>query len=505
MNRTITIIVAGVLGTVLITGCVDRSAQDQSKRTESLLSDPSRLVQVGTQTTQTMSDNLEVTGQFATSQDSQIGPKIGGKLIMVDVQDGSPVSAGQVIAKVDTTQLQAQYSQALASVQVANATYQSASSQLTQAIRNATINPNKSSAALRQAQAQLRAAKAALTKALNGARPQERIQAEANLRSAKVNYETQRKELDRVRTLVAQGALAGNRLDSQLASYEAAKTQLDNANQALSLIQAGTRQEDIDAAREQVRQAEDGVENAKASKDLDPLLKDQVSAAKAQVASAKAQIQNAEASVRIAKQALDDTLVVAPFSGRVNGPPVQIGTVVAAGTPIVHLVGGSGLYFEADVPEDKVSLVSAGKPVTVMVDSLGTTVQGSVVAVSPKTSAIARQFTARVMIPNPPSAIKAGMFGHAFITLRQVPSTLVAPQTAVVVRDGRNVVFTVESGKAKMNIVETGLKDKGLIEVKGLAADAQVVVTGQQGLDDGAPVKIDTKAAPASGASGSKS
>jgi multidrug resistance efflux pump len=61
---------------------------------------------------------------------------------------------------------------------------------------------------VRQAEAALKSAKAQLSKALSGARPEEQEQAQNNLRAAKSNLETAKKNLERVRTLVKEGALA---------------------------------------------------------------------------------------------------------------------------------------------------------------------------------------------------------------------------------------------------------------------------------------------------------
>jgi hypothetical protein len=91
------------------------------------------------------------------------------------------------------------------------------------------------------------------------------------------------------------------------------------------------------------------------------------------------------------------------------------------------------------------------------------------------------------------------MFGTGVITLRTVPSAIVAPVTAVVNRDEKQVVFTVEGGKAKAQPVVTGLKVGNVVQITGVAPGTKIVVRGMEGLDDGSAVKEDSGAAATTG------
>lgn len=476
-------------------GCVDRGAQKQAKRTEAIVTDPVRAVSVALPQSQSLKETLEITGQIQTALDVQVSAKISGRLTEVFVQEGDEVTAGQVLAKQETTQVLAQVRQAQASLQSAQATYLSAQSQLASALRNAAINPIKSRSNIRQSEAQLRSSKAQLQKTLNGARPEERRQAEATLASAKQGLDTQRKELDRVRVLVQQGAVPASRLDQQLASYQAAEAQFRNAQESVNLLRIGARQEDLETAREAVRQAEEALLLAKTNKQLDTLYTDQVEVARAQVASARSQIENAKASVEIATQALDDAVIRAPFSGRISGRAAQVGTVLGPGTPVVRVVGKSSSYFEGEIPETQVSKVKAGQSVQVDVDSVNVKLSATVSGISPRGSSVGRQFLVRVVFNGAPAGLAPGLFAKGTITLSELIANTVVPQTAVVDRGGRNVVFVVQGDVVREVKVETGLRGDRVVEVKGIDRDANVVVSGQQGLEDGTKVRIERTAA----------
>jgi HlyD family secretion protein len=473
-------------------GCVNRPAQEQAKRTAQVVTDPVPVVTVQPARTETMSEELEITGDIVAGEDTVIGAKQSGKIVGVYVREGDTVAVGQLIASLDTSQLNSQLRQAQAQVGSAQASLSQALSQLAQAKRNAAVGPTRTSSAVRSAEAQLRSAKAQLQKAVTGARPEERRQAEANVASAKANLDTQEKELERIRTLVNEGALAGNRLDQQTNMVQTARTQYTNALEALNLVRAGAREEDINSARELVRQAEEAVRTAKAQQDLDPLLNDQVQGAQAAVAASKAQLESARAQVTLVQQNISDMQVRAPFSGKIYGKPAQAGTVVGAGTTIARLIGGSGIYFQGQVPASAVAQVRPGMPVEVSIDGLpGKSFTGSVATVSPLGEAVGRLFAVRVQIAGESFGIKAGMFARGQVELRTIQNATVVPVDAVVGRGSDKFVYYVDGDVAHEAKVTTGIQKGPWVQVTGVPMDARVVVDGQATLREGTKVKVE--------------
>jgi RND family efflux transporter MFP subunit len=481
---------------IIVTGCVDRDAQKQAKQTAALVTSNIQTVSTSHPFVEPISDTREITGQVTTAEDSTVGPKAGGKIVQVLVNDGDPVSAGQVIAVQDTTLIIPQQRQAIAAVSEAESQVATAESALQQALQNATYGPEKSSAAVRQANAAVRSAQADLRKMLAGARPQERLQAQATLASAKSNLSTQEKELDRIRTLVQQGAMAGTKLDAQQALYDSAKATYDSAYQAVQLQQVGNRQEDIDAAREALKEAQESQKTAVAGKQLDSLYKDQIDAAKAGIANAKAQVENAKAQLASANQALADTQIRAPFEGRVAGKPVQPGTVLAAGGTVARIIGRGGIYFDGQVPSEVISQLKVGDAVQVGIDAFpGKQFNGKIVAMNPLGSTFGRQFSVRTQLTGDVSQLKPGMFATGDVVLKTVPNATVLPLNVVVTKNGQKVVFTVAGGKAHEVPVTLGLTKGDRVQVIGLPDTSDVVVKGQTTLVEGTQVKVESNVA----------
>ena len=470
----------GILALVVafgVTGCVDRKGQTAARETSEIVNDPLKDVSVTPVKIEDIQELLQVNGEIVTSDDAQVSAQSSGKIRSVFVKEGDMVTKGQVVAMMDSDNLQQQVDQARASL--ANAT-----ASLAQATANARLTPARSTAVVRQAEAALRSAKSQLQKSLNGARPEERRQAQNNVDSAKSNLDTAKKNLERVRTLVKEGALPDSQLDTALNTFETSTSQYQNALQAQRLVQDQVRPEDIETAREAVRQAEQSLASAKSSKSLDIVLVDQVNGARAQVNSARAQLE-------VAQKNLSDSTIKSPFSGRVYGRPLQAGVVVGSGTPIARIVGGLGVYFEGQAPSDKVQRIQTGTPVAISVDAMpNNTFGGKVVAISPQGDSVGRLFSVRIQFDNLSTAVRPGMFATGAVVLSENKGAMMVSEGSIISRDGIKYVMVADGNKAKKVVVTTGIKKGSEVEVKGLSSGAQVISRGQGALVEGSKIRV---------------
>lgn len=460
-----------------VAGCVDREAQMKAKQTEALIKDPTTTVSVLSVTPTAIEDTLDITGSIETSDDVSVTGIVGGPLVSVYVKDGDQVSAGQVIARQDASDYQAR-------VDTARGQAQAAKSALDQAKADAEVGPAKSTAQIAASQARLDQAKARLQRLINGARPEERAQAEAQVEKAKSDLDTAKSALDRAKRLHAEGAIAKSALEQAENQYASALAAYDSALQSQRIVQS-SRPEDITAAEQDVRAAEQQLAIDKSNKRLDVLYTQRVE-------SATANWEAARSTLRLAQIALDNTTIRSPFSGRISGKPLQPGTYVAPGVEVARIVGTGGAYFEAELPESQVATVQPGMSVTVTVDALsGATAQGTLVAVSPQATGAGRLFFARVRLDTVPAGLKAGMFARGTAVLGRREGVFLLPSEAIK-KDGEQAyVYLAVDGKAKRQNVTTGIIRDGHTEVTGLAEGDQVVVKGQDTLAEGSEIKVE--------------
>lgn len=479
MKRTLAI--AAIPAILLLSvGCADRETLELNEKTKEVVMDKVVPVKAQAFFAQDVEETLEVTGQFQVEQDSAVGALIGGKLTSVYVKEGDRVSAGQVIAVQETTDLQSRLNQALNQESAARA-------QVQQAHADATAAPSRSSSAVRAAEARVNQAKQRLARLKNGSRIEEVAQSEAQVARSESDLKTAKSTMERARRLFAEGALAKaevevaeNRYDNAMAAYKLAL-------EARSIVKDPVRQEDLRAAEQDLAVAQEGLRIEKTNKTLDITFKDRLEAA-------RANLRSAQETVKLARKALSDASIRAPFSGRIVGRPAQPGTVLGPGSPVARLVTADSVYFEAQVPENRISKISSGMEADITVDALGgATLRGTVLAVNPLATSVARLYTVRVLVRDGADMLKPGMFGKGQMIVGIKRGVFVLPEACVRQEGDEATVTIVVNGKAKRQPVKILQTSGTKIHAEGLKDGDMVVVRGQDGLLNDTPVEIEGK------------
>lgn len=474
-----TVVALLVVCSLIVVGCVDRDAQVKAKETEALIKDPTTDVQVLAVASTAVEDTLDITGSIETTDDVNVTAIVGGVLIQVYVKDGDQVSAGQVVARQDDSDYRTQFEAARAQVK-------SAKSALDQAKADAEVGPQRSASQVAASQARLEQAKSRLQRLLNGARPEERVQAEAAVNKAKSDLETAKLARDRAKRLFDEGAVAKSELERAENAYAAALSAYESALANQRLVQNASREEDISAAQQDVRAAEQQLAIDKANQRLDVLYIQRVESAEANW---EAALQNQ----RQAQIALNNTQIRSPFTGRISGKPLQVGTYIQPGVSVARIVGTGGAYFEAEVPESQIATIVPGMSVTVTVDALpGVSTIGTIVGVNPQATGAGRLFYARVRFDAIPEGIRAGMFARGVAVLGKRDGVFLLPSEAILKDGDQSYVYLADGDKAKRVNVTTGATRNGTTEAIGLTEGDKVVVKGQTTLAEGAPIKIET-------------
>ena len=226
--------------------------------------------------------------------------------------------------------------------------------------------------------------------------------------------------------------------------------------------------------------------------------KTQVEASRQQLESAKnaaeqqfQALQAARARVALARKALADTTVRAPFSGLVAQRMVSTGDYVTRGMKVAQVVRIMPLRIELTVPEQFVASVSVGQPVSFSVDAFpGRSFAGTVRFVSPALRADQRALTVEAVVPNDRAELKPGMFATARVEQNTKEPAVLVPESAVRVISGTGRVFVVTGDRVEERIVTTGQKVEALVEVvTGLKAGERVASASVNHLVDGMKVR----------------
>ena len=198
----------------------------------------------------------------------------------------------------------------------------------------------------------------------------------------------------------------------------------------------------------------------------------------------------ARARVTLARKALADTVVRAPFTGVVAERLVSVGDYVTRGTKVVSVMRTNPLRLQLTVPQQFSVEVGVGRAVALEVDTApGKIYTGQVRYVSPALQADSRTLIVEAVVSNDDGSLRPGSFATAQIEQGDDRPGVLAPAASVRTVSGTSRVFVVADGRAEERLVTTGQTVGDLVEVTtGLKAGEQVVATNVNQIVDGVRV-----------------
>ncbi len=409
--------------------------------------------------------SIIASGKVVPAQSVNLSPKTSGRLVELRVEQGERVEQGQIVARMDDAELQAQLFQSRANLAQSQA-------QLNQA--RVGSRPEE----IAQARARLAQAQAKLALARAGSRPEEIGQAKAKVEEAKAKVKLTSERLKRYRYLVQQGAIAQDKLDELLSDARSATATLKEAQQRLLQSLKGTRSEEIDQQQAAVIEVQQALKQAKNGSRPE------------EIAQRQAAVAVAQGQLKAVEVQLQDTIIRAPFSGIVTQKYATKGAFVtpttsasstasATSTSIVAIA--RGLEILAQVPEVDIGQIKQGQIVDIMADAYPDKVfKGRVHLISPE--AVVEQnvtsFQVRVAIDTGQIELRSGMNVDLKVISEGVKNALVVPTVAIVTQQGKTGVLVADrKNKPQFRPVTTGptLEDQTQV-LQGLQGGEKVFI-----------------------------
>jgi multidrug resistance efflux pump len=302
-----------------------------------------------------------------------VSAKIPGRIQTLTVDEGQDVKAGQLIALIESDDLQA-------ARKAAEATAASQKWKLGETVETERQDRGETGNAAVNAEAQVRAA-------------------QASLAQAQANYDHQQADTSRTVALAKQGIMSEQARDEAATSLQAAKAAVDTAGENVAAAEASLRQ-------------------ARAHELL-------TAVAGRTVNETRDEAQNARALADQAKVELGYAQVFAPVSGKVNVRAARQGEVVTVGAPIVTIMDLTQTWVYAPLPETQADAVQLGDSLRVVMPS-GAILQGKVINKSAEADfATQRDVSARkrdiktvqlkLLIDNPGERFVPGMIAEVYI------------------------------------------------------------------------------------------
>lgn len=461
----------------------------------------------------TGSGNLEPQAQ------SNVSFKVAGALTEIDVRVGDHVTAGQTLARIDSTAEATAVSQAQANLAVAQANLQSAQTPLTQnQITQLQDNVNTAQQTYNDTVTQVNLTNTQDTNQVST--DQNQLFADQQALTFNATYQTALQKLNTDKTTLQTAITTFNTDGCQSQAYATYSTtcltdyntvatsqSTVNADQIAVNTQAAAVNADqarvnSDLAKQQSdkvngqRSINQAAASLTAAQDQ---LKTQTEAKPNQIASAQAQLASAQAALQSAEQNLGYTTLTAPMDGVVNsingvvGEPVAPGggaTAEAPGTQAPLPTSSSSSAFmvisnvsamEVVIPfaESDAAKVAFNQDVQVTFDAVpNLTISGHVVAVASAatvTSGVVNYY-ATVTLNQTNSALKQGMTANAVVTTSKASSALSVPNLAITRTGGQAYVNVYSGGQQVQTAITTGVVGDTYTEVTGGLNDGEQIV-----------------------------
>lgn len=237
-------------------------------------------------------------------------------------------------------------------------------------------------------------------------------------------------------------ATARSSVSSALSALATAKAAFVSAQGTLTLAQAGSTPESIAAQRAQVEQAQAGVANALAN--------------------------------------LRGAQIIAPLSGVVTQLDAKVGQLATPGAPLVSIIGAGGFEVDAGISETDIGKITVGDKMAMTLDAFsGETFSGSVFYIAPaqtNTQGVI-SYLIKVAFDKADARLKSGLTANLDIATKHKDDVLILPQYAILQNDNGTFVETPVGKESTTTPVTLGIQDMdGNVEVVSGVTEGQQVI-----------------------------
>ncbi len=278
------------------------------------------------------------------TREIRVGSKVGGRVLAVLVEEGQEAQAGQPLVRFDVAELDAQRRQAEARIQQQQA-------RLERLERGA--RPEEKA----QARAATETARASLESVRNWPRPEEIEQARASLAAAEADVNNAEAAFQRGQKLHSTGDTSQQEFDAARFRLDNTRARRDAEKKRLDLLLNGSRKEDVRAAEERFRQAQEAEALVLAGPRAE------------EIADARAQLAEAKARMEQIKVQIAEGEVKAPANAVVEVLPIRPGDLFTPNQTIARLLEKDQIYIRVFVPEPQLGLVKVGQKAKIKVDT----------------------------------------------------------------------------------------------------------------------------------------
>ena len=198
----------------------------------------------------------------------------------------------------------------------------------------------------------------------------------------------------------------------------------------------------------------------------------------------QAQVNQAKALLQKIQSQRNELIILAPSSGLITKINGEIGEIINPDKPVVSFVAENVLQIKLNIIEDKIVNVKVGQEAEITFDAIeNQKFSGKIVSIDPAETEIqgAVYYETTIIFDKVDEHIKSGMTANVLIKTEVKENALFIPVSAIRIKDNKKYVQILENKKTINRDVTTGIKNSaGMIEIiSGLKEGEQVMVSAQ--------------------------
>lgn len=249
---------------------------------------------------------------------------------------------------------------------------------------------------------------------------------------------------------------------------------------------------DATHSRLQLREAEADLQRRKNDVDRGEKLLDRQLIAATLQDQAESDYAVRKADVDLARVVVNKAEIRAPFDGVITRRWIKQGQLLAANDAVYDMANFNELRAELSVPERDAVSLAAGQSVKFTVDALDNReFDAEVERVAPVVDSDSGTVKVTVHVDNREKSLRPGLFTRMDISFLHIDNAVLMPKAAVLGSRDATVAYVITDGKAVRTPIRLGHENGSHIQVlEGVAAGAEVVITGHAALSDGSLVEV---------------
>jgi len=246
-------------------------------------------------------------------------------------------------------------------------------------------------------------------------------------------------------------------------------------NVSAALNEANTATKNLNAISQNIASQKLTVAQSQAQLDLK-----RAGALATDIAAQQAQVEQAQASVESARAKLENAQIIAPISGTVTQFDAKVGQLASLSTPLVSIISSAGYEVDAGVSETDIGKIALKDKVSMTLDAFSNeTFSGSVFYIAPSetnTQGVI-SYQIKISFDEPDARLKSGLTANIDIQTKHQDDALILPRYAILQNDQGTFVEVLENNKIKENPVTLGVQDqKGNVEVVSGVTEGERVI-----------------------------